>query len=126
MSSDPVDLLDDVRQRMSTLAKALLVLDGSALALSVMLFLGGGAPELLASEILLLRLAWWSFSGSLALSAGVLFTMIFERGRALRFGLAIVAFIAFLLGFALLVAVCASVLGVNPEDYAGVVLRSSS
>ncbi|HEY2337531.1 MAG TPA: hypothetical protein VGI18_09235 [Burkholderiales bacterium] len=126
MSSDPVDLRDDLRQRMSSLAKALLVLDGGALAISVMIFLGGVAPDLLAPEILLLRLAWWILSGSLAASASLLFAMLFDRGRRLRFGLGLVAFVAFLLGFALLVAVCASVLGVNAEDYASAALWRSS
>ena len=125
MSDDPVDQLDDVRPRMASLAKALLVLDGASLAFSIMLFLGGGAPELLAYEILLLRLAWWILAGSLAASAGLLFAMIFDRGRGLRFGLGVLAFIAFLVGFALLVAVCASTLGAIPDDYVGAAMRRS-
>jgi hypothetical protein len=123
MSSDPADLRDDARQRLSTLARALLVLDGSTLAISGLLFLGGGAPDLLASEILLLRVAWWALAASLAASACVLFAMIFERGRRLRFALGIVAFVAFLLGFALLIAVCASVLGATSDDEIGTSLR---
>jgi hypothetical protein len=111
--------------RLSALARALLILDGAALAISVMIFLGGGAPELLTAEVLLLRLSWWLLSGSLAASAGLLFAMIFGRGRRLRFGLGIVAFVAFLLGFALLVVVCASVLGVNTDETVGAALRGS-
>jgi len=124
MSGDPIDVRDDLKQRMTSLARALLVLDGAALAISISLFLGSGGPELLPSETQLLRISWWTLLGSLAASTGVLAAMLLRRWRALGIALGIVAFLSFLAGFALLVAVSASALGVyTDDDAAGTTLR---
>ena len=103
---------------MESLAKALLLLSGGALAISIYVFVGSGAPELLAGEIRFLRVAWWLLFYSLTASAGVLVVGLFlESTRWVERALGISGFLALVIGLALLVAVSASVVGADTEGY---------
>lgn len=66
----------DTRQRVDTLVRAVFVLSGGALTISIGIFLRAGAPHLSAHLTLLLQVSWWLLFFSLTASAGVLFIMI--------------------------------------------------
>jgi hypothetical protein len=71
-----LDYLADTRQRIDTLVKAIFVLSGGALTISISLFLKAGAPHLTAGVASALRWSWWLLFYSLATSASLLFLMI--------------------------------------------------
>jgi hypothetical protein len=71
----------DTRQRVDTLVKAILVLSGGALTISIGIFLRTGAPQLSADLVRILQQSWWLLFYSLAASATVLFIMIFQGYR---------------------------------------------
>jgi hypothetical protein len=66
----------DTRQRVDTLVKAIFVLSGGALTISIGIFLRSGAPQLSNALTELLQKSWWLLFYSLAASATVLFVMI--------------------------------------------------
>jgi hypothetical protein len=68
----------DTRQRVDTLIKAIFVLSGGALTISIGIFLRSGAPPLSANLTQLLQISWGLIFYSLAASASVLFSMIFQ------------------------------------------------
>jgi hypothetical protein len=71
----------DTRQRVDTLIKAIFVLSGGALTISIGLFLRSGAPQLSEALIRVLQQSWWLLFYSLAASATVLAIMIFQGYR---------------------------------------------
>lgn len=68
----------DTRQRVDTLVKAIFVLSGGALTISIGIFLKSGAPTLAAPFVCELKWSWSFLFYSLAASATLLFLMIFQ------------------------------------------------
>jgi hypothetical protein len=130
----------DTRQRVDTLIKAIFVLSGGALTISIGIFLRAGAPQLSASLVYLLQKSWWLLFYSLAASASVLFIMIcqgywhtalwqqaFDKSenkipasvflkltRIVNWILGITGFVAFLIGLAVLAYVSVAAITVSP------------
>jgi hypothetical protein len=71
-----LEYLADTRHRVDTLVKAIFVLSGGALTISISLFLKTGAPHLAIGLTSALRWSWWLLFYSLATSASLLFLMI--------------------------------------------------
>lgn len=71
-----LDYQADTRQRVDTLVKAIFVLSGGALTISIGLFLKTGAPSLAPTLAGALRWSWWLQFYSLAASAALMFSMI--------------------------------------------------
>jgi len=51
---------EDVRRRADSLAKAIFVLSGGTLTVSIGIFTGGSAPELTTDLLCVLKASWWS------------------------------------------------------------------
>lgn len=136
-----LDYQADTRQRVDTLVKAIFVLSGGALTISIGIFLRSGAPQLSADLARSLQQSWWLLFYSLAASATVLFVMIcqgyryaavweraFSAGdhkiaqsrflqvtRIINWVLGVTGFIGFLVGLAMLAYVSVATVTVNPN-----------
>jgi len=66
----------DTRGRVDTLVKAVFLISGGALTVSIGIFLKSGAPTLAAHLVSPLRSAWWLLFYSIASSSALLFLMI--------------------------------------------------
>lgn len=66
----------DTRQRVDTLIKAILVLSGGALTISIGIFLRPGAPDLEQELLPVLKVSWGLIFYTMASAALVLFIMI--------------------------------------------------
>jgi len=66
----------ETRQRVDTLIKAIFVLSGGALTISIGIFLRNEAPQLNPGLVVLLKFSWGLIFYSLVASAFVLFSMV--------------------------------------------------
>ena len=67
---------EDARKRTDFLAKSIFLISGTALTLSINLFLGEGAPTVPSDLVNVLRLAWWALFASIVGYVLVLATML--------------------------------------------------
>jgi hypothetical protein len=131
----------DTRQRVDTLVKAIFVLSGGALTISIGIFLRTGAQQLSADLAQLLQKSWWLLFYSLAACATVFFLMIcqgyrlaalwedaFNSGdneiaasrllqamRIINWSLGVTGFLSFIVGLALLAYVSVVTVAAIPD-----------
>ena len=77
----------DTRNRVDTLAKAIFVLSGGALTVSLGIFLRESAPLLTPVQTLVLKLSWWGLFGGMAgfaLIVAILIVQAFLLGEVWR------------------------------------------